>query len=621
MPDHAGFAAVIAVREHVLRTALQAGYANGAASAKRFEEDLSDAEIGLQANLFLGTPDIGCEGSANVLVVTLPMWGQVTVTLDDTAHLVDISGEMELTLTPAFTRGVPDVHPDNSLILAQIATVITARRWTATVHAGGTPADIVEIVTGSQFRTQFEATFRTAVVFGRISLPTIDVSFLGTVAQLATSVDARVRDGVLLLGLNFVGETKAFLGDVDQLQDFARNYDVAGVVHPDAMLLLLNDVYLRLVEEVAAADAGLDSFSISPRTGYFQVAGAVSKSGVTVNFSFRISPSMFHTRGGAYFSYLAKPRWAHSRTWPALEFRIENVTTDIDRSWCLILLDEVVFGILSLGMSVVYIEGMAQSASHNFGAAIKASNPGAPTARVRKSVPPPGGVAVRVALDAFEITELGLFVGITVRPAPTLAALYGPTLIPSTYRDERVQYRLRLPSGVSDSDPSLRVRWLLENVATGTVLEEADGAVAGRLTFEFSPAAFDWREFRVAARLYRRQANQVTEIALHSLTVRVREPLAPAAYVRWRWQGMNPQVGVDESTDAWAYRGEARVRRYSEWHRTDEPCLAVNTPSRYRYEVETADRLPFPLRQLEYHRKGLCPYCFFGGPTGLNATL
>jgi hypothetical protein len=91
--------------------------------------------------------------------------------------------------------------------------------------------------------------------------------------------------------------------------------------------------------------------------------------------------------------------------------------------------------------------------------------------------------------------------------------------------------------------------------------------------------------------------------------------------VRWRWKAETPQMVVNEETDAWSYLGKRMTFRYSEWHRTDEPCQAVNANSRYRYEVESADRLPFSLRYLENHRKGLCPYCFFGGPAGLNARL
>jgi hypothetical protein len=63
------------------------------------------------------------------------------------------------------------------------------------------------------------------------------------------------------------------------------------------------------------------------------------------------------------------------------------------------------------------------------------------------------------------------------------------------------------------------------------------------------------------------------------------------------------------------------VNRWSEWHRTDQPCLAVNAHERFRYDLETANRLPFSLRLLENHRKGICPYCFYGGPAGINANL
>ena len=105
------------------------------------------------------------------------------------------------------------------------------------------------------------------------------------------------------------------------------------------------------------------------------------------------------------------------------------------------------------------------------------------------------------------------------------------------------------------------------------------------------------------------------------MNVHIRAALPPRAYVRWRWQGSNPQLVVDEASDTWSYNGEVRVNRHSEWHRTDAPCRAVNAPARYRYEFEEADRLPFSLKLLENHRKGLCPYCFYGGPGGVNPSL
>jgi len=113
----------------------------------------------------------------------------------------------------------------------------------------------------------------------------------------------------------------------------------------------------------------------------------------------------------------------------------------------------------------------------------------------------------------------------------------------------------------------------------------------------------------------------VFDLGTRSVNLHMRPALPPATYVRWRWQGSNPQITVDEASDTWTYRGEMTVNRHSEWHRTDAPCRAVNAPARFRYEIEEADRLPFSLRLLENHRQGLCPYCFYGGPAGINPKL
>lgn len=621
MPAHAGFAAALTVREHVLRTALQAGYANGSDSSKKFVEDLSGGGIGMEPDIFLGQLDIDCEGATNLLVVTLPMWGQVTVTVDQVTHLVDMNGVIELTLTPVFRKGPADTDRESSVVLDQFATVINARHWAATVTSAGTPPAIAALITGEEFRSRFEQKFRQGVLIGRITLPSIDASFLGPLVRKSTTVEGRVRNGVLLIGLNYFDDTHALGGDVEALQDFARSNDVAGVVHPDAVDVLLDDLRSRLVDGAADEDATLDSLSVRARDGYFRVSGAVSKSQGTVNFSFRVVPSMFHTRPGAYFPYLKRPRRVYSRTWPALEFHIEGVETDVDRSWWVILFGEVILGILTVGLSILYVEGLVSAAATGFSGRVEAAKPGAPAARIRRTIPPPGGIGVRIGLDQFEITESGVFVGISVRATPSPAHLLGPTTVPATYRDDVLRYILRPPSGVARNDPGLRIRWTLEDRTSNVVLQDSDGPAAGRLQFEFSPASFTATDFGVVARLYRQLGAEVSDLATQSVNLHMRPALPPDAYVRWRWQGSNPQITVDEATDTWTYRGEVRVDRYSEWHRTDAPCRSVNVPARYRYKIEKADRLPFSLRLLENHRKGLCPYCFYGGPAGTNPNL
>jgi hypothetical protein len=621
MPDTAGFAAALTVRESALRSAVQAAYANGADSSKTFDQDLSSDRIGMVTDIFLGQFDIDCEGASNLLVVTLPMWGQVKTTVNQVTSVVDMNGVMELTLTPAFKKGLVDTDQASSILLDPLSTVITARSWSATVTSSDTPPDVAALITGDEFRSQFELKFRQAVLFGQISLPSIDGSFLGSVVTKSTSIGGRVREGVLLIGLSYVDDTRNLVGNPDALQDFAGSNDVAGMVDPDAVDIMVDEVHSKLVGGVTASGATLDSFQVRPRDGYFQVSGAVSKTGGTVNFSFRLVPSMFHTRPGAYFQYLKKPRRAYSRTWATLEFSIADLQTDIDRPWWVVLFGEVIGGILSVGLADIYIEGLLSASAGEFSAKVESAKLGGPTRRVLRTVPPPGGISTRIALDQFAITKSGVFIGVSVRSTPTPAKLFGPTTVPETYRSDVLRYIMAPPSGVAQIDPALRIRWTLEDRTNNVVLQDTDGAAAGRLRFEFSPASSTATDIGVVARLYRQLGVTVTDLATLSVNLHMRSALPPNAYIRWRWQGTNPQIGVDAATDNWVYHGDLRVARWSEWHRTDAPCRSVNVQARYRYDQQNAERLPFSLRLLENHRKGLCPYCFYGGPAGINPNL
>ncbi len=613
MPDHAGFAAAVTVREHALNVALLAAYANGS-FPKVLKADLPGGPPEVAADLFLGQPEIDCEGATNLLVLTLGVWGSLRVTLDGTEHSAQIAGDLEATIRPAFA-------PGSNLQLEPAPEDVVVRRWTASVTSAGTPAAVVAFLIGGQFKDRLQQAIRAAIAFRLIKLPAIDVSFFGPLARMATSVDVRVRNGAVLLGLNVDDDTHSIVGNAGALVDFARSNDVAGVVNADAAVLLLDDLHTRMVTAIEEDGATLDRFSVTPTAGYFLVSGAASKSSGTVNFSFHVVPTMFHTRPGTIFQYLPKTRRVNSRTWAALGFRIEGVETDVDRSWWVIVL-EVFLGVLTVGLAVLYIEDLVSAAGQNFSGRVKAASPGAPAARVRRTIPPPGGVAVRIGVDQFEITSVGTYIGISVRETPTPAALLGPTAVPSTYAGDGLRYLMRLPSGVAASDPALRIRWTLEDRTNDVVLRDEDGSAAERLRFHFLPASFaNATDFGIVARLYRRLGPNVTELATESLDVHMRGPLPAGAYVRWRSQVKNPQITVDEATDTWTYRGEAQVRRWSEWHRTDAPCRAVDAPHRYRFEREIADRLPFPLRLLENHRKGLCPYCFFGGPAGVNPAL
>ena len=209
-----------------------------------------------------------------------------------------------------------------------------------------------------------------------------------------------------------------------------------------------------------------------------------------------------------------------------------------------------------------------------------------------------------------------------MRATPSPAVLFGPTTVPSDYAFDGVRYILRPPSGIAANDPALRIRWILEDRNAGTVLVDSDGPAHGRLRFDFVPGSFAATDFGVVARLYRQlgvdgdRARDAVGERAHAVFSAARG-VRPVAVAGSRIR----RSRVDEATDTWSYTGDIQVNRWSEWHRTDQPCLAVNADARYRFEVETADRLPFSLRLIENHRKGMCPYCFYGGPAGISADL
>src|SRR5262249_46696336 len=101
----------------------------------------------------------------------------------------------------------------------------------------------------------------------------------------------------------------------------------------------------------------------------------------------------------------------------------------------------------------------------------------------------------------------------------------------------------------------------------------------------------------------------------------VRPSRGPGAYVRWKYDVKNPQIAVTADSESWLYTGDAVAYRRSHIHRTDQPCHNANHRSRYTYETEVLDDLPFPLEQIMDNRNFLCDYCFFGGPARVRASV
>ena len=152
-------------------------------------------------------------------------------------------------------------------------------------------------------------------------------------------------------------------------------------------------------------------------------------------------------------------------------------------------------------------------------------------------------------------------------------------------------------------------------------IETLDGPASGRAAFSFIPATLGpgLSLFGVTVRVYRVLGAQITDFLNDAIRLSIGPARQPGAYVRWYYDVKNPQVTFDGT--AYAYAGEAVVKRHANYHRTDRPCANESRRSRYTYQVETLDSLPFSVTDIALHRAELCDYCFYGGPGGERVAL
>ena len=622
MADDAGFAVAIAIRERLFNDALLVAY-SGIDLLRALEGDLPQGPPDVHIDAFLAPPRITCK-SDHTMNITLQMWGTLTITLDGVDQTGNIVARLSLRIQPSFTvsgsnllLGFNDPN-HNDVIVTD---------WDFTMIGGSFSPEADSYLRSGALRARLQEVSRNAIS-GLALLLLIDISFLGEGLLSAVKgmvAQSRVVDGALLLGLDIDVETVSghiqTNGSVNQLADFARGNDIAAATNRVAVPVVLQQVEKQVNDQVSEEGATLEKLVITAQAGRFHVEGRASNSTGTANFSFNVIPALTATRPGKFFHYLPKNVFVNARSWPALGFATADVHVDVDpHTWLAVV--SVIAGVINPIIPIIVFD-MASSAAKNLNADIRSANTGTPTPRVQRLKPSrPGGPVVRVEIADYEITTLGTYIGLTVRPQPLPGMLIGPVSIPNDLRSVPLEYSVRLPLGVQADDPALRIRWTVID-SPGTVLLNEDDVAKGRETFTLSPtiAGQGQTQLGVAVRVYRTLGAQITDFLNDSLTLQIGGPLPPGAYVRWYYDVKNPQVVFDEKDQEWAYAGDAVVRRHSVWHRTDRPCSNVSKRSRFLYETEVRDFLPFSITRIALHRTELCDYCFYGGPGGLRPSL
>ena len=643
MADDAGFAVALTLREQLFNDAILVAYAADQ-FPRTLKADLPPAVPGTSApdvgiDMFLAPPRIDCREGR--LLVEFAVWGFLSVTMADLAENRGVAASLTVRISPHLGVAGSQLELD----FDDVETQVVATKWAFRVISGGSfspSAD--EYLRSNSFRDRLGAAVRFAISARLVIFPFIDINFLGDGLLAAVkdmTAQYRVTGSALLLGFDIdtvdvTGQRVVTAGTASELTDFARGNSLAAVVSATAVPVFLQQVQTQVGEQVAESGASLDELNITAQAGRFHVAARASNTEGSANISFDLTPVLTAWIPGARF--VARPHCAvadktisvNPRVYRALGLTTSNVNVDVDPATWVVIVSILAIAVNPIIPLIVF--DMARNTAQNFEADIANARTGSAAPRVQRLKPlRAGGPVIRIEIADFEITALGLYIGISVRPEPLPGALIGLTSIPRNYRRQRLVYQVRLPLGVELDDPRLHIRWtVLDN--TGQVLISDDGVAAGRETFTLVPdtAGPGQPELGVGVRVYRALGAQATDVLNDSLTLTIRGPLPPQAYVRWYHTLSTLQVSFDEEAAEWTFQGERDFRRHSKLHRTDQPC--ANVPPHILdgpgvgsvvndNGVLTFNTLPFPLEHLQLRRSELCDFCFYGGPAGLRPSL
>lgn len=620
MPDHAGYAVAITVRAQALNDSFRRAYKTGKNGHSIRTQQAQPPQVlfprvGLR--LFFQQPEVTLSQSpVDHATLRVSGWGTVTIRMSPFPVLGetrDIQWEARLVAKHEATLTSSAVNikfkAENYKLFLWQFDILSGTHFSAEATA---------FLNGAQFKEQLEGLLRQAI---RDLDFRIDVSFFGQIpAPELFPVTTRSVAGALMVGVNApLGE--AANGDPTLLHDFAGDNDIALYVNSHVIPLMLLEAQQEVEQQIAAAGATLEgNLDITTEEGRFRVRGRASRSEGAANFSFAVVRQMVHTRPGKTLFTLKGPMTVRSRTWRALSFKAIEPSVDIDRaSW--VVLVEVLAGIISLGAFTVVIEAFIAGLAESIGGDItgaKVTKEG-PIPLVRRSADP----VVRTAIEAFDIHADGVFVGITSQLKVEPPLLSGMKKVPRNFAARPLRYDVRLPFGALHDDPFLRIRWTAIDLESGSVLVNEDDVAFNRLSFRFNPGSFGVQSnrFAVVCRVYRTLGPFITELLNETFKLDIGPPIQPGAFVRWRYHVKNPQIAFNEKADEYSYLGDSVRERWSKFHRTDKPCNMALEQSRYTYDRQVLDDLPFPIHDMVGNRYRLCDYCFFGGPVSNSSDL
>lgn len=620
MPIHAGFAYAVQIRKKVLNDSILLAY-HAESISRRLVASLPNGPPGVFLDFYLDPPLVSFNPAMpGGFLLTIAGIGRLVVDFDvPPPESRSVKFQMVALVHPRFA-----VNP-GALTFSPVVEDLTLSTWSFSIIEGGPFSNNANTyLTGPVFKDRLEASLALGLTTGFLDIPPIQIGALGSSFNISNTTSvSRVLDESVLIGLNLETDSLRVVGEIQELTSFAGSHDIALVLNPAVLPVVFHDALAQLNSAVAEAGATLDSFTITPGNSKIAIAGSASNEFGSVNFSLDAVLAMFASRSGKYFQYLHRHVQANARIWPAVNFRVENVHVDVNPStWVRVV--QVVGALFTGAVVPLVIHDLIRGVTQQVTFATKNAPVGSSISRVQYLEPTrEGDPRVKLRINDFSIGRDSIFSGLGVTPEFPSPVLMGLLSIPANYLSRPIRYRLIAPIGVFEDDPSLRIRWQVQDLNSGQLLVNEDGAAAGRLERDLRVADFgaDDVTLSISCELYRRVGNEVTPMFSDGVHLEITQPLAPGVLTRWQYQVKNPQVKFSEKDQEWKYLGESQVNRWSAVHRLDKPCKMATKQSRYAGNVEMLDDFPYPLTEVANRRQGLCSYCFFGGPGGKRPFL
>ena len=606
MSVHAGFAAVVAVDQKAIETAVR----SVRRSKSTINQDrLSSSFVGVGFDVYVDVPRI--EIVEGKVLARIRVWGDVEVVTAGVSERRFVeanfvfAGSASVTISAVPQAAEGTVDGEAGSVMAKVS-----------FDGWQNEAQSIRVVSGLPFsegafaklNEQAKEHFTIPELGGEVP-----IDFLGGLATQPSLRPTVVhRSGGLLVGFDITTDELISNGDPNKLVAFPE--DIAVVIHPDAIPVAFSGIREGISKRAADDDASLENFQIGIADGSVQCSGTVAKTGGHVDFSFVLKPNI----SDRYF-------W----------FSAESITTSGHLSWWADLVS-----VATLGFAYMVFSSSLSWAQWSLRTGLGAVRKGSLFRRSTVVITPDGG-PIMIGIESTTVTSGGLQFAVSFQPVfpGSSVELKRPVSVDSNGEiavhlpwDDDIR-RFQPTAGESEwADPLLRVRWTLRRTDTGRVVFEEDGPASHRLSRVIAPTELPLVEtdsYQMQVRVYRVLPPFEGEILNETRPVKVVDFVDRShPYVHWTHYVQLPVVKKLPNGGR-LVDGQLWRKRESVIHRTHpfERCrmlrfvalrqpgvLSTHSPNRPPDVVTYLDTLPFTADEIMERRGELCDYCFFGGP-------